>query len=57
MNGWIPVSQLAREYNKSKMTIIRWIDNGFLVTLGYRIWRDVSGHYYVCPSSQASRVL
>lgn len=50
MSPWIPISQLAKEYQKSRVTIFRWIQSGFIYTLGYEVKRDPTGHWYVRPS-------
>jgi len=44
---WVPVSALAREYQKHPFTIRRWITSGFIFTLGYRVRRDVTGHWRI----------
>lgn len=46
---WLPVTMLAREFNKSAMTMRRWCITGFILTVGYRTMRDVSGHWLVTP--------
>lgn len=44
---WMTLSKLAEDFDKSKMTMFRWANEGFLLTLGYRIWRDAKGKWYV----------
>ena len=44
---WIPVAQMAREYHKSKDTIKRWIEDGFILQLGYTVKRDPSGYWLI----------
>jgi hypothetical protein len=46
---WVPASHLAREFNKTRITIRRWCATGFILTLGYRTMRDVRGHWLVAP--------
>lgn len=44
---WVPVSEFAKEYNKASWTIVRWIREGFIFSLGVRVKRDVSGYWYI----------
>lgn len=44
---WYKLSEIARQFQKSEMTIWNWCNNGFIFTLGYRLRRDVSGHLFV----------
>ena len=46
---WSPLSTIAREFNKTPQTLRRWCDSGFILTLGYRTWRDPHGHWFVAP--------
>jgi hypothetical protein len=58
---WVPVGEFAKEYNKSKWTIIRWIHNRFIFSLGVSVKRDISGRWYVGtrpePPSQSSHTV
>jgi hypothetical protein len=49
------MSQFAREFNKSRCTILRWINTGFIFTLGYDVKRDVTGHWYLRQSVRSVR--
>jgi hypothetical protein len=40
---WFKPSEIAKQFNKSPMTIRRWCGSGFILTLGYRLRRDVKG--------------
>jgi hypothetical protein len=42
---WIPVSVIAKEYNKNSVTIKRWCSSGFILRLGFRIKRDPKGRW------------
>lgn len=42
---WVPVSQIAREYQKHPMTIKRWCTSGFILHLGFRIKKDPKGRW------------
>jgi hypothetical protein len=44
---WRTVSEVAREYQKAPITIARWCEDGFILTLGYRLKRDVTGHWLI----------
>lgn len=44
---WIPVSAIAREFNKTERTIRNWCHSGFILTLGYRTKRDHTGHWLI----------
>lgn len=45
MTQWLPVSVVAREYNKDSKTIKRWCSSGFILRLGFVIKRDPKGHW------------
>lgn len=47
MSEWIPVSQVAREYNKHVVTIKRWCVSGFIIHLGFRVRRDPKGQWFL----------
>lgn len=49
---WIPLSKLAKEFEKSRVTIHNWCVDGFLLTLGYRIRRDCKGHWTVSKNPE-----
>jgi hypothetical protein len=44
---WLPISAIAREYNRDPESIRRWCLNGFMIELGYTIRRDETGHWIV----------
>ncbi len=45
MTEWVPVSRIAREYNKHAVTIKRWCASGFILRLGFRVKKDPKGHW------------
>lgn len=54
--NWRTVSEVAREYQKAPITILRWCQEGFLLTLGYRLKRDTTGHWLIgCPVIETRR--
>lgn len=42
---WVPVSTVAREYNKHAVTIKRWCADGFILRLGFRVKIDPKGRW------------
>lgn len=58
---WLPASAFAREYNKSRVTIVRWIESGFIFQLGCQVKKDVRGHWFIgrvpseVPPTQSAR--
>ena len=44
---WMSAAQFARNYHKSRWTALRWIMEGFVLQLGYCIWRDPAGRWFV----------
>lgn len=44
---WMPISVVAKEYNRHPESIRRWCENGFLIELGFTIRRDETGHWIV----------
>jgi hypothetical protein len=51
---WVPISQFAREYNKSRNTIVNWITTGFIFSLGVSVKKDVTGHWFIGKPSPNS---
>lgn len=43
--NWIPVSVVARDYQKHPVTIKRWCSSGFILHLGFRVKRDPKGRW------------
>ena len=55
MTLWLTVKQFADKQNKNLMTIYKWNDNGFLVSLGFLVQRDFTGHIRIgIPSDHPS---
>jgi hypothetical protein len=44
---WLPVSAIAREYQKSPQMIRNWVKSGFILEIGYVVKRDVTGHFII----------
>jgi hypothetical protein len=44
---WISASDFAREFRKTNRTAQKWCQTGFALSLGYRIRRDVTGHWEI----------
>lgn len=44
---WVTTSEFAQEFRKTNRTVQRWCTAGFVLSLGYRIRRDVTGHWQV----------
>jgi hypothetical protein len=44
---WIPLSAVAKEYNRHPESIRRWCVSGFLIELGFSIRQDETGHWIV----------
>lgn len=44
---WVPASELAHEYGKTRQTIINWCADGFMLSLGFKVRRDPTGHWLV----------
>lgn len=44
---WVPTGELAHQYGKTQRTIIRWATDGFLLSLGFQVRRDIKGHWLV----------
>lgn len=49
---WVPTGELAHEYGRTQRTIIRWATEGFLLSLGYQLRRDLKGHWLVGVSRE-----
>lgn len=52
---WVPIGDVARDFQKARWTLIRWARDGFLLRLGYNVKRDLSGYWYVGRPSQPSQ--
>jgi len=44
---WLSPTELATEYNKTRITIYRWCSSGFILTLGYRLKREANRRYSI----------
>lgn len=44
---WVSTREFAQEFRKTNRTVQRWCSAGFVLSLGYRIRRDATGHWEV----------
>lgn len=44
---WVPISVVAREYQKHTVTLKRWARTGFILHLGFRVRRDPKGQWFL----------
>lgn len=44
---WYRMSEVARYFGKSQMTIWKWCTDGFILTLGYRLRHDRNGRWFI----------
>jgi len=44
---WLPISAIAREYQKTPQMIRNWVKSGFILEIGYAVRRDVTGHFII----------
>lgn len=44
---WVSVGQFAKRWNKSRKTILRWCESGFILTLGMSTYREQNGRWYI----------
>jgi len=44
---WLPISAIAREYQKTPQMIRNWVRSGFILEIGYSVRRDVTGHFII----------
>jgi hypothetical protein len=52
---WLTVREFATKQEKRPVTIYKWISEGFVVELGFRINRDATGHWKIgIPQDHAS---
>lgn len=50
---WVPVSVIAAEYQRTPQMIRNWVRNGLIVEIGFRVRRDVTGHFIIgVPTSE-----
>jgi hypothetical protein len=45
----LSVAQVAADFNKTRMTIFRWVKSGFILTLGYRVRVGPKGDVHLTP--------
>lgn len=43
---WKNVSQIAELYDKKPVTIYKWFSQGFMSELGWKVFRDATGHWF-----------
>ena len=41
---WLTVREFAAKQNRHRLTIYRWVADGFVLELGFKLRRDVTGH-------------
>lgn len=44
MTIWLTIREFAERQNKRPVTIYKWASGGFLVSLGFCLSRDFTGH-------------
>lgn len=44
---WLSVSDIAREYDRTPTMIRVWCRTGFIITLGYHVRKDHTGHWLI----------
>ena len=50
---WVPVSVIAAEYQRTPQMIRNWVRSGLIVEIGFRVRRDVTGHFIIgVPTSE-----
>jgi hypothetical protein len=50
---WLSTTEAQRYFSRSQATIAKWIANGTCIEFGFRIFRDITGHYWIgIPISQ-----
>jgi hypothetical protein len=52
---WLPLSAIAREYQKSAKQIRLWARDGLLIEIGFMVRRDPTGHWIIGVPSSAYR--
>lgn len=52
---WLPLSIVAKEYNRHPCIMRRWCINGFFIELGYRVRRGEKGSWYVGATDEQLR--
>ena len=45
----LTITEVAREFNKTRKTIHEWCQSGFILQLGYTVRRDATGHWFLTP--------
>ena len=44
MTVWLTVNEFAKRQQKRPVTIYKWASDGFLLSLGFTLCRDYTGH-------------
>jgi len=44
---WLSASEAARHFDRSRKTITVWCNDGTLVAFNIRVYRDISGHWWI----------
>jgi hypothetical protein len=44
MTIWLTVKEFAERQKKRPVTVYRWASDGFLLSLGFSLTRDFTGH-------------
>jgi len=50
---WVPVAEIAAEYQRTPQMIRNWVKSGFIVEIGFSVRKDITGHYIIgVPTSE-----
>lgn len=44
---WLTLTEAAEYFGKDRSLIFRWCNNGTCIEAGFRVFRDVTGHWWV----------
>lgn len=44
---WLSVKDFAKVQRKQPVTIYQWVNSGFILEIGFRVVRDVTGHVFI----------
>lgn len=50
-NGWMPLREFARQWNRNARTVQRWCETGSVLYFGIPCYKDPFGRWWLNPPS------
>jgi len=51
---WYTAKEFAVEWNKDDTTVRKWCKNGFLISAGFKLQRDINGRWLIADPTKTA---